>query len=136
MMGNILTIEQILPYYNHELNFKVDDSDWPYVWVCHTHLGSKNIGGKIGGMSTVRWFDIKQIKPILQTLSSIIKPITHNENAEVILLSDELSDHELKMIEEFDILDVLKYPNIQKLLKHHVDIFGLIRRGIAVEYEK
>lgn len=61
----------------------------------------------------------------------ILKPLT--DYSEILEITDEMNDYEIQMIEDNpDMIKRLGYDVIEKMLKHHIDIFGLIPQGLAV----
>lgn len=125
-----ITIEQLAAYLPYDLKLEMSGTYEPDIVTLHAVSQNNELMDK----ESLEWYPIDEdIKPILHPFQSIKSHIIHN--GDKVLLSDELSERELMLIQEFDILDVLKYSTVQTLLKYHVDIFGLIPKNLAVEYE-
>tara|TARA_R110000787_G_C13282896_1_gene432723 strand:- start:319 stop:687 length:369 start_codon:yes stop_codon:yes gene_type:complete len=67
---------------------------------------------------------LHQVKPIL-------RPLSDYEKINEIL--DEMSDYQIQMIDENpDLLKRLSYDVMEKMFKNHIDVFGLIEKGLAI----
>ncbi|TCV17171.1 hypothetical protein EDC17_101190 [Sphingobacterium alimentarium] len=84
---------------------------------------------------------IENIKPILRPLSDLTKEIVHN--GEKFVFSDVyLSNTTIKKILGQDcstfnnFLNDVDYNSIQFLFKYHLDVFGLIDKGLAISYKE
>jgi len=61
----------------------------------------------------------------------ILKPF--EDYSKILEITDEMNDYEIQMIEDNpDMIKRLGYDVIEKMLKHHIDIFGLINKRLAV----
>ena len=61
----------------------------------------------------------------------ILKPLT--DYSEILEITDEMTDFEISMIDENpDLIKRISYEAIEKMFKHHIDIFGLIEKGLAI----
>ena len=71
---------------------------------------------------------LHQVKPIL-------RPLSDYEKINEIL--DEMSDYQIQMIDENpDLLKRLSYDVMEKMFKNHIDVFGLIEKGLAINKNK
>ena len=70
-------------------------------------------------------------KPILRPLSYLTKQIEHN--GEKFLLIDFLLDKDIIVYNPNIDYRLLRFGDIEKLLKHHFDVFGLIDKGLAID---
>jgi len=60
----------------------------------------------------------------------ILKPF--QDYSEINEITDEMNDYEIQMIEDNpSLIERLPFDVIEKMLKNHIDIFGLINFGIA-----
>ena len=74
---------------------------------------------------------ISEYKIFNKTFLPVLKPFS--DYAEILEITDEMNDYEIQMIEDNpDIIKRLPYDVIEKMFKHHIDIFGLINFGLAI----
>ena len=68
------------------------------------------------------------------TFKLILKPL--EEYLKIEEITDEMTEFEIRMIEENpDLIERISYEAMQKMFKHHIDVWGLINHGLAVKEE-
>lgn len=90
----------------------------------YTHLDDNGNNGVIFG-----------IKPILRNLSDLTKEIEHN--GEKFVPIDYFLGEDVDLVEnavQINDLSYLPYNIVQKLLEWNFDVFGLIEKGLAINY--
>lgn len=105
----------------------------------HTLKGINTINETIGLMYWVGTLQETSFsidcKPILRPLSDITKEIEHN--GERLVPSKVIEDIALEWVvtsvNPYDLIKMMGYENVQKLLSWHFDIFGLIDQGLAID---
>lgn len=115
-MEEELKLKYIIPYMIYKLNVLVDGI------ICEVE------GVDIYNSNTIIAervnYKLLDIKPILYPLSDYTK-------FEEIL--DEMTEYEISMINDNpDLVKRLPYDVIEKMLKNHIDIFGLIYSDLAI----
>ena len=62
-----------------------------------------------------------------------LKPL--EEYLKIEEITDEMTEFEMGMIEEQpDLIERISYEAMQKMFKHHIDIWGLINQGLAIKW--
>lgn len=148
-MNRQLTIKEIAPYLNYELNMycgKLMDT-----YLIYPILGLANnefytyVNGEDDSMGRI-WMDIEQYKakPTLYPLSSLTKEITHK--GETLIVADIIfpkSDYKNEFdrsisIGALQLANAIKhactyYAEVEVLFKYHFDVFDLISDGLAID---
>lgn len=142
-MNRQLTIKEIAPYLNYELNMycgKLMDT-----YLIYPILGLANnefytyVNGEDDSMGRI-WMDIEQYKakPILYPLSSL----TNKDIQDEIMirwgggLSDKAKENWLKEVTDemmYTAFNALRYDFVELMLEKHIDLFGLIPSGLAID---
>lgn len=112
-----LELKHILIYANYNLNFLINKV------ICELEgfdFYQKNtiIAERVN-------YKFTEIKLILRPFS---------EYSSILEITEEMTDFEIQMIEENpDLLFRLSYDVINLMCKHHIDIYGLINHGLAID---
>ena len=65
-------------------------------------------------------------------LFPILRPLS--EYSKIIDIVDEMSDYHIKVIKDNpDMVKMLPYYIVEEMLENHIDIFGLIPKGLAID---
>ena len=68
---------------------------------------------------------------VLKYCKLILKPF--DDYAEILDITDEMTDYEIQMIEDNpDMIKRLSYEVLLKMFENHIDVFGLIKNGLAI----
>jgi hypothetical protein len=74
---------------------------------------------------------ISEYKIFSKNFLPVLKPFS--DYVEILEITDEMNDYEIQMIEDDpNLIKRLPYDVIEKMFKHHIDVFGLINFGLAV----
>lgn len=136
-MNRQLTIKEIAPYLNYELNMycgKLMDT-----YLIYPILGLANnefytyVNGEDDSMGRI-WMDIEQYKakPILYPLSSLTKEITHK--GETFVPIEKIKELGLGSLPRSLDYKWLYYHQIEKLFEWHFDIFNLGENNLCIYY--
>lgn len=79
------------------------------------------------------------VKPILKPLSNLTEEYRKNDESEIAELCDEFSNYDIEHLENGinfgdSPVDFMQYHKVVLLLEKHYDIFGLIDKGLAVDF--
>jgi hypothetical protein len=75
---------------------------------------------------------LERINVKLSDIKPILRPLSNYEDIDEIL--NEMNDYEIIMIEDNpDLIKRLSYDVIELMFKNHIDIFGLIPKGLAID---
>ena len=136
-----ITVQQISSYIPYGLTLKAHNGIGKLKGIDTTH-NSIMLYYWINGNS-MRSFSI-DCKPILRPMSDIedyfeqlYGRLEHNDVTEY-LDADFLDDHDHLEIEDLQNVkpEIIPYGTLKVLLKHHFDIFGLIDKGLAINYKE
>ena len=123
-----LGLEHLAPYLPHKLYVKVFDEK-PIVMIASGSSSSNWIG--IGAV--VKWSE--NCKPLLHPLSRLTEEIGVNGDRFVpeykLWEASENKDFIIKLSPSGSIHNETPYWVFQKLLEWHIDVFGLIPKGLA-----
>ncbi len=125
--------EQLVPYSPYSLKVIMEGKKTNVAWMSTKHIAVIRPDG-IGEYKKIKWeYAHLNIKPILNPLSEMY-------NIEEIM--DEFSEYHLEKFEiSFSVFGVgctnrfdhVNYTQMKLFFKHHLDIFGLIKEGLAID---
>ncbi|MDR0266002.1 MAG: hypothetical protein LBJ04_22505 [Sphingobacterium sp.] len=145
----VLTLEHLAPYLPYAFNVISKVTEYTY-----KVLGLSNDELMIAENAMFSgWYAISNFKPILRPISDLTKEIEHNEKKFVPIEWFEIGDDEAENWFTFDHgninlindlsnisihgiyhdINFLPYAVVQKLIKWHFDVFGLIEKGLAID---
>jgi len=68
----------------------------------------------------------------LKTTVPLLKPL-HLFNS-IVEITDEMTVREINLMSEgYNVLDFVNYRAVTLMIKNHIDVFGLIDRGLAID---
>lgn len=134
----MLKLEEVLPYIPYGVDFKISDYE--------LHLKARTclidnvnpyslIGFKLND-GLVSYCALSDVKPILRPFAEFVM---------IEEIMDEFSLFELELIHNsffatgtrsLNCLDRINLTQAQLMFKHHIDVFGLIGRGLAYDINK
>lgn len=127
-----LKIEHLAPYLPYNLKLMVDGEKANIAYMSTKRLAFCKVKTGIGEVFKVRWEHISnmKIKPILKPLSDLTNELDEIAIAAVLFLeeSSKLSFNNNDLLTEG-----LMYKDIIELLKNNFDVFGLIKKELAID---
>lgn len=131
MIQEHLTLDHLAPYLPHKLDLVAYQSNGEIERLLGLTQDSVH--------TTEDEYLFDSVAPLLHPLSSILDEIEHF-GEKVILINKITGRWPNGVVTNEDALDIwvnrgitniLRYETIQMLLKHHIDVFGLIDKGLA-----
>jgi len=123
-----LTIEHLAPFLPYSLKMTGENGEkYNVAWMSTKNIAVINTQG-FGELEKHKWsYASGRLRPILRPLSDLQNPEWLKQ-----LLQEDIDN----IIDTYRIdghLDVIEYYLVNRLLKNHFDVFGLIEKGLAVQ---
>jgi hypothetical protein len=120
---DIITKYELAPYLPYELKVKNGDKveTLNNIHAIETYMGASWYCKSSEGT----FFGLKSVIPLLKPLH-LFKDIEE--------ITDEMTIREIESISDgFNVLDITNYRAVSLMFKHHIDVFNLINKGLAID---
>lgn len=127
-----LELKYLAPYLPYSLKVVMEGKKTNVAW-----MSTKNIAviipDGIGEYKKIAWkHAVFNIKPILRPISDFCGQRIAKESMSDLSCDYEVVE-EIWKLEESNNIDSISYGTINILFKNHVDVFGLIEKGLAID---